>query len=250
MFTEDLIRENYGNIYKYCYRLLRDKTLAEDITQEVFLKFLNSMERYREFGKMKNYLYVIAGNTVRDYMKKASTVYETTMDTQTECPGIKSGFLYGNIGRSVTSNTTASCGNEEVDRLLDRIQVMEALDILELKDREMIILQYYHEMRLKEIAVIMQMPVSTVRYRLKQAEKLVGASACSAAGKNVRVSFCILYCIQRRKYKDDSSGCGDDCKRSVRRSIFGTGVFDIPQASGESITGLDNSSQTLHNSSV
>ena len=91
-FIEDLICGNYEDIYKYCYRLLKNKTLAEDVTQEVFLKFISSMERYREYGKMKNYLYVIAGNAVRDYLKKASTLYETSVDIQEKYPGF-AGFM-------------------------------------------------------------------------------------------------------------------------------------------------------------
>ena len=172
-FTENLIAENYGDIYKYCYRLLKDKILAEDITQDVFLKFMGSMERYHEYGKMKNYLYVIAGNAVRDYLKKASTVYETATDIQEEAFRKKASSLRGNQGNPAVSYGTASHGVKETDRLHDRIVVMEALDALEPEERELIILRYYQEMRLKDIAAVMEMPVSTARYKLKQAEKIL-----------------------------------------------------------------------------
>lgn len=172
-FIEDLICENYEDIYKYCYRLLRNKMLAEDITQEVFLKFMNSMERYREYGKMKNYLYVIAGNAVRDYLKKASTLYETAVDIQEEYPGRQGGSLHENTGSTGGSDRVTPWENGEIDRLIDRIQVVEALDALEPAEQELIILRYYQEMRLKDIAAVMEMPVSTARYRLKQAEKIL-----------------------------------------------------------------------------
>ncbi len=172
-FIEDLICGNYEDIYKYCYRLLKNKTLAEDVTQEVFLKFISSMERYREYGKMKNYLYVIAGNAVRDYLKKASTLYETSVDIQEKYPGGKRSFRYKNTGSTGGPDSVTLCGSGEIDRLIDRIQVIEALDTLEPAEREMIILRYYQEMRLKDIAAVMEMPVSTVRYRLKQAEKIL-----------------------------------------------------------------------------
>ena len=151
-FAEKLICENYEDIYKYCYRLLKNKTLAEDITQEVFLKFTCSLERYREYGKRKNYLYVIASNAIKDYFKRASTIHETATEEQ-------EGHGEGKSG-----------GGGEIDRLLDRIQVMTALDELEPEEREMIILRYYQDMRLKDIACIMDIPVSTGRYRLKQTE--------------------------------------------------------------------------------
>ena len=144
-FIEDLICENYEDIYKYCYRLLRNKMLAEDITQEVFLKFMCSLERYREYGKRKNYLYVIASNAIKDYFKRASTIYESAAEEQ-EGHGEEK-----------------SVGGGEIDRLLDRMQVMTALDELEPEEQEMIILRYYQDMRLKDIACVMDMPVSTVR---------------------------------------------------------------------------------------
>lgn len=78
----------------------------------------------------------------------------------------------------------------------------------------------------------------------------MGTSAGPAAGENIGVSFCILHCIQHGKYKDDSADGGYDRKRSVRCNIFRTGVSVLPQASGESLIALDNSPQTLHNSSV
>ncbi len=153
-FAEKLICENYEDIYKYCYRHLRDQTLAEDITQEVFLKFICSMERYREYGKRKNYLYVIASNAIKDHFKRASTLRETAeeQDGHSESRSGKEGAI------------------DQIDRMLDRMQVMTALDELEAEEREMIIQRYYQDMRLKDIACVMDMPVSTVRYRLKQAE--------------------------------------------------------------------------------
>ena len=70
---EEIIRENYGDIYKYCFRHLNRKGEAEDMTQEVFLRFLTHREQYREYGKIKNYLYVIAGNAVKDYWKSTES---------------------------------------------------------------------------------------------------------------------------------------------------------------------------------
>ena len=39
--VEDLIRKYYSDIYKYCFFHLGNRETAQDITQEVFLKFLN-----------------------------------------------------------------------------------------------------------------------------------------------------------------------------------------------------------------
>ena len=54
------IEEQYDKIFHYCYYRIRDKNVAEDITQEVFLRFYNS--NYVEQQKEIRYLYTIARN--------------------------------------------------------------------------------------------------------------------------------------------------------------------------------------------
>lgn len=151
-WPEDLVRDNYADIYRYCWRYLGQKETAEDITQEVFLKFFKNIEKYREYGKLKNYLYVIARNMIRDYYRKFPGNAE---NFQRE----KEGFF------SVIPE------NDEMERAETRFVIREALMKLEKKERDIIILRYYQELRIRDIAQILEMPASTVRYRLKQAEK-------------------------------------------------------------------------------
>lgn len=144
-----LIRENYADIYAYCFRHLGHRETAEDITQETFLRFLRNVERYREYGKIKNYLYVIAGNVIRDHYRKPK-----------ELPVEKEMYTEGK-----------SMPDMDVEHAAERVEIREALAALESPDREIIILRYYQELKIKDIAAVMNMPASTVRYRLKTAEK-------------------------------------------------------------------------------
>jgi len=66
-------------------------------------------------------------------------------------------------------HTLQEQGPEE--RVLNQMYLTMALEELSEIEREIVILRYYQDLRLKEIAQILQMPVSTVRYRLKQAKK-------------------------------------------------------------------------------
>ena len=50
-------------------------------------------------------------------------------------------------------------------RQADKLASMDELD------RELLILRYYQELRIKDISIILDMPVSTVRYKMKSAEK-------------------------------------------------------------------------------
>lgn len=144
--TDELIRDNYADIYKYCFYHIENRDAAQDLTQDVFLKFLSRLDDYCEYGKLKNYLYVVAKNTVKDYFRKPK---ECSLDNVEE--------TYDN-------------GMEDIS---ERIDILRVLDMLEPFEKELIILRYYQELKIKDIAEILNMPVSTIRYKLRRAEKIL-----------------------------------------------------------------------------
>lgn len=146
-YLEKLITDNYESIYKYCCYHLNQRHAAEDLTQEVFLKFLNNLDSYRDYGKIKNYLYVIAGNLIRNYYKKPKEV----------C--IEDG---GNREETVP---------DHAGDILDRLMVMDALSALDQTEKDIVILRYYQDQRIRDISRILGIPASTARYKLKNAEK-------------------------------------------------------------------------------
>ena len=82
------IEEQYDKIYRYCYFKLYDKQLAQDITQETFLRF------YRQGLTLDNdkelpYLYTIAKNLCIDHFRKRTVesleeITEEVIDDPTE----------------------------------------------------------------------------------------------------------------------------------------------------------------------
>ncbi|WP_324822899.1 RNA polymerase sigma factor [Sinanaerobacter sp. ZZT-01] len=63
------IQEQYDKIYRYCYYKVRNTGLAEDLTQETFLRYF-TQSSYMERGKMLAYLYTIARNLCIDSFRK------------------------------------------------------------------------------------------------------------------------------------------------------------------------------------
>ena len=64
-----VIEEQYDKIYRYCYFKLYDKQLAQDITQEAFLRFYRQGLSF-DNGKELPYLYTIAKNLCIDEFRK------------------------------------------------------------------------------------------------------------------------------------------------------------------------------------
>lgn len=139
-----VIEENYEAIYRYCYYHLGERMAAQDAAQDVFLKFLSSLGQYREWGKIKNYLYVIARNTVKDKRKKK---------------------------QEIVLEHLPETGMEREEPMEEQVLIRLAFRELSREEQELIILRYYQDLRLKDIAKVMGMPISNVRYHLKKAEQ-------------------------------------------------------------------------------
>lgn len=69
--VESIILNNYDDIYKYCYWKVKNHSDAEDLTQETFLRFVQTLSNYSEQGKPKALLYTIARNLCINLYKQA-----------------------------------------------------------------------------------------------------------------------------------------------------------------------------------
>ncbi|APH16206.1 RNA polymerase sigma factor, sigma-70 family protein [Clostridium sporogenes] len=144
---DELIKKYYGKVYYYCYRHLNNKQAAQDLTQEVFMKVIKTIGGYKHYGKFENYLYVVAGNACKDFYKKES--------------------------RYVLKEIEQGSSEEEISKLENKVMVEQMLSKLSDKQREIIILRFYEDLKIKDIAKIMNSGVSITKYRLKKAMKLI-----------------------------------------------------------------------------
>lgn len=66
------IEEQYDKIYRYCYFKVHNADLAEDITQETFLRYLEC-DSYKDTGRPLAFLYTVARNLCMDAFRKKQT---------------------------------------------------------------------------------------------------------------------------------------------------------------------------------
>lgn len=144
-----LVHKYYDSVYFYCVRrCYGDCDIASDLTQDIFLKLVESLPRYRFIGKFQNYLYTMAVNTCNNYLKKRHI-------EQIE----------------LTDNFTTDSDTSLIDEILHderKETVQKALDLLPEIQREVVILRYYHDLKVKDIATITGVGVSTVQSRIYQ----------------------------------------------------------------------------------
>ena len=110
------LEEQYDRIFKYLYFHLHDKHMAEDMTQEAFLRFLGS-RTYRDENRQLQYLYTIARNLCSQYYRDKTISYN--LDEEADTPEID-GFENSLIQRLALQNALESFSPEEKELLFLR----------------------------------------------------------------------------------------------------------------------------------
>jgi RNA polymerase sigma factor (sigma-70 family) len=144
-YTESLIR--------LAYYYVKDLQAAEDIVQEVFIKFYNNQQNYEERGELKAYLTQMTVNNSKDYLKSW-----TNRKVQLQ------NKLFSQAGKS---------NMDELIRKDEQAIIGEAILELPLKQREVLIYFYFNEMTITEVAHILSIPESTVKTRLRRGKELL-----------------------------------------------------------------------------
>jgi len=145
------VHKYYESILTYCCYHCPDTSYAEDLTQEVFVRFFEKLSNYHYMGKTLNYMYTIAGNLCRDYYKKAR---DDLWDGASNEIGDMSDIL-------------------ELDGILDKITIEDALKKLPDELQEVIIFHYFRDLKLSEIAELLQVGLPLVKYRIQRARLLL-----------------------------------------------------------------------------
>ncbi|WP_329885958.1 RNA polymerase sigma factor [Pseudoramibacter faecis] len=145
------INKYYADILRYCLHHCCDKETAKDLTQETFMKFFERFSKYTHKGKAKNYLYVIASNKYRDHYKKMK-----------EQP-------FNSESLTVLLEQEA----QPPDDLNLAITIHEYLRKLPDEFTEVLVLRYYQDLKLSEIAEILDIGQPLVKYRLKRGKEIL-----------------------------------------------------------------------------
>ena len=146
----------YGNyLLRLAYTYVKSKEKAEDIVQEVFIRYYIQMEQFEGRSSVKTYLYRMVVNECHNYFK--SWAYRKTELTSL--------FKKHDTSVSVESEILKK---EEIDVIADTITTLET------KYREVLWLYYYDELSVNDIALVLQCSVNTVKTRLARGRKRVG----------------------------------------------------------------------------
>lgn len=132
-------------------------THNEDIEQEVYIRTWKNLDKYKENGKFKSWINTITANLCRDYMK--SSYFKNSQNSVTEDDELVQ-----------IKDERANIENVFIQKQRQK-RIIEAIDALKPKFREVVIMYEMKNMSYEEISQKLNCPVGTVRSRLFNARK-------------------------------------------------------------------------------
>lgn len=149
-----LVERHHPPLMGYLYRLTNgQRELAEDLAQETFLKILQSAALYERERAFKPWLYTIATNRARDHFRRLET---RKTDDWYE-------WIEERPGQVDLEPETAFLTRENQGRAAAAVQQLSP------PLRAALILRFYNDLSLEEIAQALDLPLGTVKSRLSNA---------------------------------------------------------------------------------
>jgi len=153
----ELLRRYERPVFSLVFRMVRDRTVAEDLAQETFIKVLNHIDKYRPEFKFSSWLFKIANNVAIDHLRRRQ-LNTISMD--------------GSPNASTAAEIEASSFDivDQSESALDELQARElgtaierAIASLRPEYRSCILLRHVEGRSYEEIAATLDLPLGTVK---------------------------------------------------------------------------------------
>lgn len=153
-WQEEALAEAYrrhgGAVFSLARRVLVDQGLAEDVTQEIFLRLWDEPQRYdQRRGGLRSYLLIQAHGRAVDRVRQDSARREREL---------RETRLRATAGQTL---------DDEVEDLMVADRLRQALSVLSAEERSAIELAYFGGHTYRQVAVLLEEPEGTVKSRIR-----------------------------------------------------------------------------------
>ena len=163
-FTHDAM-QHAPQLFSTAMRMTRNRSDAEDLVQETFIKAWRSFATYQQGTNLRAWLFRIMTNT---YINKYNA--QQRKPTETELDDVEELFLYKRLGAVDQSQLSQSTEDQMLSLFTDD-EVKKALEELPEQFRIPVLMSDVEGFSYKEIAEILEIPLGTVMSRLHRGRK-------------------------------------------------------------------------------
>jgi RNA polymerase sigma-70 factor (ECF subfamily) len=155
---EHLIRRHKNRVFAYIIMVVKEKSLADDIFQDTFIKVINTLKSgtYKEEGKFIQWVMRIAHNLIIDHFRKAKRL--PTVDNKDGEFDIFNTIVY--FDDSVEKKMIREQIHEDVRKMIDYLPA---------EQREVLMMRHYDDLSFKEIAEQTNVSINTALGRMRYA---------------------------------------------------------------------------------
>ncbi|MBX2818170.1 MAG: RNA polymerase sigma factor [Rhodothermaceae bacterium] len=156
-------------VYAFCVKMLLNKEIAQDVTQDTFLRIYENRKRLLKTDSFKSWLFTIARNQCLNQLRRNN--WQIPLDPD---------MVHPKMITDAKKTPAAELEKSEKIYLVNRF-------LAELKPdyREVIILREYQNMSYEEIAIVTRSTLSAIKSRLFKARRKLGVYLEEALGKEV-----------------------------------------------------------------
>ncbi len=160
---QELLQRHQKAIFTVVSKLVRNREEARDLVQETFMKAFGSLATYREEYQFSTWLHRIASNSAIDYIRKKK-IEALSLDQPIQTKDSQ-----------VTLEVPDWSANPETEWVEKQrnLTIQEAIDSLPQGYKEVILYRHKEEKSYQEIAVILGIPVGTVKARIFRGRELL-----------------------------------------------------------------------------
>ncbi len=157
-----LVRRHQVGLFNFAFRHLHDRTAAEDIVQEAFVRVAQNVDEFRTDALFTTWLYAIARNLCIDQFRANSVRHHSSFDA------VQPGRV-----RTLSERTADPRMRADVERSVDgermKGRIVAAIDALPNEQREVYLMREIADIQFKEIAKITGVSENTVKSRMRYA---------------------------------------------------------------------------------
>jgi RNA polymerase sigma-70 factor (ECF subfamily) len=169
-----LVRRHQSGLYNFALRNLRERTAAEDIVQEAFVRVAQSAADFKSDARFSTWVYTIVRNLCIDQIRKNALRRHPSLDEARKSDD--------GDGPTLGEQTADPRGRSDIERTVEvgrmKERILAAIDALPDDQREVYLMREMSNLRFKEIAEITGVPENTVKSRMRYAlERLQEALA-------------------------------------------------------------------------
>jgi RNA polymerase sigma-70 factor (ECF subfamily) len=147
---EELVARHLNAMYNFVFKYVHIPEVAEDVTQEAFVKIWKNIRKFDGKRKFKTWAYTIAKNTALDHLRQKGLIAFSELE-------------------NVEFASKNPLPEESMDKLQDMQVIGHMVSKLPSKYRQVVTLYYNDELNFREIAQLLSESINTIKTRHRRA---------------------------------------------------------------------------------